>query len=174
VSDLRTIRRYAHELYPHADEWQTRPLSVEVPYLYAQAIGLNVWGTGWADDRSDAGKAAAIDRHIQLGAARHMALLADAILQGLTGDEAWAWADQRAWDETGEWAYVRAVHHGVPVAQIKPYPCGPEPDSHYHMASTGDVTGEGRMTVVECRESDCPKCTEPTPTDQPTSEGSRA
>ena len=33
---MRTKRRYAHELYPHAGEYEVRPLAVEVPYLYAQ------------------------------------------------------------------------------------------------------------------------------------------
>ena len=35
----RTKRRYAHELFPHPDECEVRPLAVEVPYLYARAIG---------------------------------------------------------------------------------------------------------------------------------------
>ena len=34
----RTIRRYAHEIYPHGNEGETRDLAVEVPYLYARAI----------------------------------------------------------------------------------------------------------------------------------------
>ena len=41
-------RRYAHELYPHAEDWQTRPLTVEVPYLYARAIGYSISGTSWS------------------------------------------------------------------------------------------------------------------------------
>ena len=78
MSERRTIRRYAHEMYPHAEEGETRALAVEVPYLYAQAVGLNVWGTGWYDDKTDAGRDRDILRHIQLIAARHMALVADA------------------------------------------------------------------------------------------------
>ena len=31
----RTIRRYAHELYPHPDEWEVRPLSGEPPVVVA-------------------------------------------------------------------------------------------------------------------------------------------
>lgn len=152
----RTIRRYAHELYPHGNEGETRDLAVEVPYLYARAIGLDVWGTSW----NDRGIERAHARTQELIAARHIAFLADALLQGLAGQEAWEWADQRAWDETGEWAYDRASHYGVPVAQIKPYACGPEPDHHDHMASTGDVTGYGRVARVDCPESECPTCTE--------------
>ena len=156
---MTTIRKYAHELYPHAEEGETRPLVVEVPYLYAQAIGLNVWGTGWSDVEPRQLMAA---RTQQLVYARREAFMADAMLQGLTGDEAWTWADRLGWDETGEWAYERATHYGVPVDRIKPYPCGPEPEHHHHMASTGDVTGHGRMTSIHCRESECPSCTEPT------------
>ena len=162
MNDRRTIRRYAHELYPHAEEGETRALAVDVPYLYARAIGLDVWGTGWCDDKTDAGRERAINRVTQLLAARHMALVADALLRGMAGQEAWEWADQRARDETGEWAYERAMHYGVPVERIKPYPCGAEPDRHDHMASTGDVMGVGVITQIDCPESACPTCTEPT------------
>ena len=155
----RTIRRYAHEIYPHGNEGETRDLAVEVPYLYARAIGLDVWGTSW-NDRSDVGIERYLARTRELIAASREAFLADALLQGLAGQEAWEWADQRAWDETGEWAYERASHYGVPADRIKPYPCGPEPDHHDHMASTGDVTGYGRVARVDCPESECPTCTE--------------
>ena len=47
MSDRRTIRRYAHELYPHPNEYEVRALEVEVPYLYARFIGLNTFGTDW-------------------------------------------------------------------------------------------------------------------------------
>ena len=51
----RTIRRYAHEIYPHPEEWEVRPLEADVPYLYAIAIGLDLNGTGWHDaTRGDA------------------------------------------------------------------------------------------------------------------------
>ena len=30
MTERRTKRRYAHELYPHAEEGETRPLEVEV------------------------------------------------------------------------------------------------------------------------------------------------
>ena len=46
VAKRRTKRRYAHELYPHADEFEVRKLAVEVPYLYARAIGFEIEGTG--------------------------------------------------------------------------------------------------------------------------------
>ena len=145
----RTIRRYAHELYPHPDEWEVRPLSVEVPYLYARAIGLDVWGTAWIDSPGRA----SFDRILHLLEARQKALLADALLQGLAGDAAWSWAADR-YDETGGVVHDRAVHYGVPVSLIKPYPCGPEPDHHEHMASTGDVTGHGIVTRINRPESE--------------------
>ena len=151
----RTIRRYAHELYPHPDESEVRPLSVEVPYLYARAVGLNVWGTAWFDTQ---GREAS-DRILLLLEARQKALIADALLQGLAGDEAWAWAVGRC-DETGEVVHDRAVHYGVPVSLINPYPCGPELDHHDHMSTTGDATGHGIVTRIDCPESECPTCTE--------------
>lgn len=160
MSDTRTKRRYAHELYPEGDEGQTRPLTVEVPYLYARAVGLDLWGTGWLD--TEEGRKAAHDRIGHLLEARHMALLADALLQGLAGQEAWEWADQRAWDETGECTYDRASRY-VDVARIKPYLCGPEPSYHDHMESTGDVMGQGIVTRIDCPESECPACTEAVP-----------
>ena len=41
MSDRRTKRRYAFELFPHADEGEVRPLSIDVPYLYgAVVVGL--------------------------------------------------------------------------------------------------------------------------------------
>ncbi len=160
----RTIRRYAHELFPHGEEGEVRDLAVEVPYLYARAIGLETWGTGWheslAADRPQAEREIAGSRIQHLIDARRLALLADALHQGLTGQEAWEWADVRAMDETGEWAYERAIHYGVPCDRIRPYPCGPQPDHHDHMASTGDVTGHGIVTRIDCPESECPTCTE--------------
>ena len=163
---MRTKRRYAHELYPHPGEWEIRPLAVEVPYLYAQAVGHAIFGTDWftvfKGKGDKAGAVLTTQRTIAMIKAREEALLADAIHQGLTGDEAWEWAASR-YDEEGEWVYDRARRHGVPCDRIKPYPCGPEPDHHDHMASTGDVTGHGIVTRIDCPESECPTCTEEAP-----------
>lgn len=158
MSDIqrRTRRRYAHELYPHADECEIRPLSVEVPYLYARAIGYRTSGTEWfAAEREESAA-----RVRFLLDARGKALMCDALLQGMTGDEAWEWAESRM-DEAGEWVYERAIHYGVPVSRIKPYPCGPKATRHEHGASTGDSTGEGVITLVDGTEGDCEACTEP-------------
>lgn len=156
----RTKRRYAHELYPHPDEREIRPLSVEVPYLYARAIGLEVWGTSWFDlDLNDKSSAQLYSmRSIAIVDAGQAALLADALLQGFAGDEAWAWAANRYSDDNS-WVYERARHYGIPIAQIKPYPCGPEPDHHDHL---GALKANGWCDVFRIKgpESDCPDCTE--------------
>ncbi|MFJ2619709.1 hypothetical protein [Glutamicibacter sp. NPDC087344] len=153
----RTKRRYAHELYPHNPEpYDARPLAVEVPYLYSRAIGLEVWGTSW----SGVEPRMSVNRTEALVTARNLAFLADAMLQGLTGQEAWDWADMRAGDETGELAHERAVHYGLNPQAIKPYPCGPEPTTHGHL-SEPDVRGWQNVTTVQGKESECPECTEP-------------
>lgn len=151
----RTKRRYAHELYPHAEEWEVRLLEVEVPYLYARAIGFDVRGTGWFDaepKESGARTHHMIDNH-------RIALMADAIHQGLTGQAAWEWADSRMTDD-GEWVYERAVHYGVDPDAIKPYRCGPTPGHHDHH-SAPDAWGWRTVTRVPGAEEDCEECTEP-------------
>lgn len=169
MSERRTIRRYAHELYPHPDEWEVQPLTEAVPYLYARACGLEVWGTdwhalGWSDDRTEIVDKTALrvasDRTLLLIAARSAALHADALLQGLAGEEAWQWAEERACEETGEWVYERAAHYGVPVERIKPYPVIAPTSSHNHYSSSGNVIGHGIVTRVDMPEDECPDCTE--------------
>ena len=162
TTERRTKRRYAHELYPHADEYEVRPLSVEVPYLYARAVGMGIFDTDWFDlTRADeATRRLASTRTLSLIDARQKALLADALLQGLTGDEAWQWAESR-YDEEGGWVYDRAIHYGVPVHLIKHYPVLAEPITHDHMSSTGDSTGSGIVNRIDCPESKCETCTEP-------------
>lgn len=154
----RTKRRYAHELYPHADEWETRPLTVEVPYWYARFIGLNPQGTGWPT----ADGAEKDQRIAELSNAARTALLADALHQGMTGDEAWTWADERLGDGLDA-PWRRAVKYGVTTGQIKPYPCGPALDYHEHLIPS--PLGEQWRQVVRVPgiEDDCPECTEPIP-----------
>lgn len=115
-------QQYAHQWYPNADEGETRPLAAETPHLYARALGLDVDGTDWI-------QAPANERMLRIGlleAARRTALLADALTQGMTGDEAWQWADTRAAEESGEWIFERAQVYGVNPDMIRPYPCGPQ------------------------------------------------
>ncbi|MCM3521760.1 hypothetical protein [Curtobacterium sp. P97] len=163
----RTKRRYAHELFPAGDEWEVRPLAVEVPRLYARAMGFEVDGTGWYD-LLDAGSTAdsrtAGNRTLQLVDCRNIAFLADALAQGLTGDDAWTWAEEHARDESGELAWERAEHYGVRPELIKPYPCGPEPDHHDHFADMENRCGI--TTQVDGPESACPTCTEPIPAEE--------
>lgn len=163
----RTKRKYAHELYPHADEGEVRPLALEVPYLYAQALGLNVWQTSWFDMREGDGLLASAYRTHLLIAAREHALLADALAQGMRGDAAWRWAQERACDETGELVYDRATgYYGVDAEAIKPYPCGPEPAHHDHY-SEPDARGWRTSTRIGCKESECEDCTEEIPQPDP-------
>lgn len=167
---MKTKRKYAHELYPHnPSEHDVRPLNVEVTYLYAQAIGLNVWGTGWFDafpgghDKGTTEYTVAAQmtayRTLLLLGHRRDALLADALHQGFTGQEAWTWAESRM-DEEGSWIYERAVHHGVDVEAIRPYPCGPEPDHHDHYGEK-DSNGFRGVKRAEGPESECVDCCEP-------------
>lgn len=157
MTSRQTKRRYAHELYPHGEEHEIRPLSVEVPYLYARALGLEVSGTNWVnvEPRTVAG-----DRTWHMIDARHRAFNADALLQGLAGEEAWRWAEQRAMEESGEIVWERAVHYGVDPYAIKPYPCGPERDHHEHL-SEADARGNRWVDRVQGKESECEQCTVP-------------
>jgi hypothetical protein len=165
---LKTKRKYAHELYPHPEEAEVRPLEVEVPYLYAQAVAFNVWGTGWFDAFPGGHEKGSTEyvvaaqmttgRTLLLIAHRQRALLADALLQGLSGQEAWEWAESRV-DESGEWACERAEHYGVDIQAIKPYPCGPEPDHHDHFGEP-DARGWREVTRTPGKESDCAECCE--------------
>ena len=155
MTKRRTIRRFAHELYPHGMDGEIRPLEAEAPYWLARAAGLDIRGTAWLSDD--------VEWRPRVGefiAAARIALLADALLQGRAGQEAWEWATQYTGDELYEVICDRAVHYGVPVELIKPYPCGTEPDWHHHMASTGNITGYGFTTTINCPESECPACTE--------------
>jgi hypothetical protein len=150
----RTIRRYAHELYPHPDEGEIRPLSVEVPYLYARMVGLAVSGTGWTKAPTEE-----IGYRLEaLTEAARTALLADALAQKLTGDDAWEWVTSYlAVDDGLECAYDRAVAHGVDPLAIKPYPCGPTPDRHWHRAKVGGLWSSVRVSGAE---GACEQCTE--------------
>lgn len=157
---MRTKRRYAHELYPHPAEDEVRPLAVEVPYLYARAVGWESFHSGWIDDRTPEGIGRRHDRITIMIGVRSEALLADALLQGLAGQEAWDWAQVRNNPEGGEWVWERAVHYGVDPESIKPYPCGDEPQHHDH-TDPPDARGWRTVHTVQGPESACPDCCEP-------------
>ena len=162
MSDVETKRKYAHKFYPHGGEYEVRPLAIEVPYLYARAIGLRLTGTGWFDAPwrdNEWAREASTTRTVLLIEADSKALLADALLQGLSGDEAWEWASSR-YDDEGSWVYQRALHYGVDPLAIKPYPCGPEPDHHDHYGEA-DAHGWRNVLRAEGKESECADCCEP-------------
>jgi hypothetical protein len=152
---FRTKRRYAHELFPEGEMDTLRPVAVEATYHYARAIGFDTYGTGWFE----AGSEAHAGRVQQLVTERQVALLVDALAQGLTGEAGWEWAFWRAQDEAGEFIYERAVHYGIDPTAIKPYPCGAEPDHHDHRGPE-TVGGWPVLTQVEGKESECQECTE--------------
>lgn len=158
----RTKRRFAHELYPLAEEGEVRPLSVEVPCQYALAMGFEVVDTDWFDlvHGSDAEKTLALARTDQLVDQRMHAFLLDALLQGMSGQEAFAWASERADDETGEIAWDRAVHYGVPVDEIRPYPVLAEAQRHRHWTPRDAHGRKVLIETVQIPESECPECTE--------------
>lgn len=168
---MQTKRKYAHELYPHPEEYEVLPLHKVVPYLYSRAVGFEVWGTDWFDlwrpeheaedpERARLTNRLTVARTGELIHARSAALHADALLQGLKGQEAWEWAESRM-DESGECVYERAVHYGVPVHRIKPYPVLDEPDHHSHYSDM--ETRSGVITRIDCKESECPDCCDPDP-----------
>ena len=158
----RTKRRFAHELYPLAKEGEVRPLSVEVPCQYALAVGFEVGDTDWFDlvHGSDAEKALAFARTDRLVDQRMHAFLLDALLQGMSGQEAFAWASERADDETGEIAWDRAVHYGVRVDEIRPYPVLAEAKWHRHWTARDARGWKVLIENVQIPESECPECTE--------------
>lgn len=163
MTTRRTKRRYAHELYPHADEWETRPLEVEVPYRIARAVGFDVRGTSWFDmDTKDQARRSG-ERTMQMINEARIALLAVALHKGMTGDEAWRWADESCHEEMWR-LYEAAEEYGIDTNAIKPYPCGPEPDHHEHLSEPHFRHGIESRTVtrVQGKESECEECTEET------------
>ena len=157
----RTKRRYAHELYPPAEEYETRPLTVEVPTLYAHALGLEVHGTDWYDlTRTKTELRLSGLRVVQLVEARRVAFLADALLLGMTGDQAWQWANENTMEESGEIVYGRAVHYGIKPDLIKPYPVLDERQQHEHWSPRDKNGMSFLIEMVAGPESECERCTE--------------
>lgn len=154
----RTKRRYAHELYPHAGETETRPLDVEVPYLWARYVGFNILGTSWHEVEPRSAAGARVQEWRDAG---RIAALADALQRGVTGDEAWAWADGLLTDDMEPaWERACAVLGDDVIRSIKPYPCGPEPAHHYHDGER-NPRGWTPSILIRIPESVCPECTEP-------------
>lgn len=160
----RTKRRYAHELYPHAEEWETRPLDVEVPYRLARAVGFDVQGTSWFYGETPEDHRRTGERTMAMLNESRLALLTVALHKGMTGDAAWEWVDSHLHEEM-ELLYEACQEYGVDVGLIKPYPCGPEPDHHDHLGETHLWNGLEARTVtrVDGKESECEECTEEIP-----------
>lgn len=158
----RTIRRYAHELYPHPDDWEVRPLAVDVRYALAQAIGTKI-EREWHDLIDAGGESArlAADRTMYHLARCEIALLAVALHEGLGGEDVWEFAQERASDEVDTIVWEYAVKYGIDPDAIKPYAIRSEPDSHQHWAPRDE---RGWRTLLEHRvegkESECAVCTE--------------
>lgn len=169
----RTKRRFAHELFPHAKEGEVRPLDVEVPYRIARAVGYDVAGTGWFDAETREQGIRMAARTVQLMNEARITMLAMALHKGLSGDEAWRWADSGMGDGEMWRVYEEAAAYGVDVHAIKPYPCGPEPDYHDHLGEPSPRSGSRLVTRVPGRESECVECTEPVPVENENVEGAR-
>lgn len=163
-----TKRRYASDIYPHGDEWEVRDLATDVPYLHADFVGHRTDGTGWHEliglfESGTVGQEVAAEltmaRVILLIHKAEIAALADALSRGMTGDEAWKWAMSRSAGDGMDAIYERAVELGVPVMDIKPYPCGPEPANHDHRIPSERGGGWYHLQRVEGPESTCEDCT---------------
>lgn len=160
MTERRTKRRYAHELYPHANEGDIRLLDVEVPYRIARAVGFDVQGTGWLEDDVDPKLSG--DRTMQMINESKLALLAIALHKGMTGDAAWGWVESGMGDGEFWRLHEEAAKYGVDTYAIKPYPCGPERDQHDHLSEPHFRYGMESRTVtrVQGKESECEECTE--------------
>lgn len=157
----RTRRRFAHELYPEPGDGAS--LEESARYWLARASGLNVWGTDWLDlmdAPNPLSRKLAWMRAEVLVRTRHIALLADVLASGLTGQEAWTEAAEMASDETGEIVWDRAVAHGIDPDRIKPYPVVAEPDHHRHWTPRDPRGVRVLIGTIDGKESECPDCTE--------------
>lgn len=162
----RTKRRYAYELYPHREDGGSRSLAVDVPYQIAHAIGMSAGTREWHEliDQDGDGVRDAVHRTTQFLEACHIALLAVALHEGLSGQEAWDKATRWAGDEADEALWDAADKYGVPLNDIKPYPIRGEASTHEHWS---EEDASGWRTAIDLRvsgpESECEECTEPVP-----------
>lgn len=159
----RTIRRYAHELYPHPEEGEARALEVDVRYTIARAIGSGI-GREWHDLIDEGGESArqAAERTMQHLTLCDIAFLAVALHEGLAGQDAWDRARSYAGDECDEILWEIAERYGIDPDAIKPYVIREEPSTHEHW-SERDARGFRTLLEhrVEGKESECLVCTEP-------------
>lgn len=155
----RTIRRYAHEVFPHPQEGEVRDLETEVKYLYAQWLGHELFGTDWftLGDSDDPVKRRLTGlRTAHFIRLQQLALTADALHRGLTGQAAWEWVVKHH-DPESEVTYDCAAKYltDAEMERIKPYPVLEEIEPHEHVNRTTRI-----VTYAEGKESNCDECTE--------------
>jgi hypothetical protein len=112
-------KKYAHEIEPHPEEGEAVPLDRLVRYHYAQA---QAWHLAFAEAISGDIGTAEFDFPLSryLGHS-HLAFLHDALLQGLSGQEAADWASVRHHSESAELVWERGVAYGLNPDAIRPY-----------------------------------------------------
>lgn len=111
--------RYAHQIEPHPSEGETLLLDRLVRYHYAQALA---WHLSFAETIAETIDGPRMDYALaQYLGHSHLALLHDALAQGLTGQEAADWASRRHHSESVEIAWERAAHYGLNPDEIRPY-----------------------------------------------------
>ena len=108
-------KRYAHEVVPHPQEREMKPLEYLARYHYAQAQGWVAAVLGSGGDEIDRLAVAQFLGHAHLG------LLHDALAQGIEGQEAADWAAHRHHAESAEIVWERGDHYGVDMDSIKAY-----------------------------------------------------
>lgn len=114
---MTTEKKYAHEIEPHPEEGETVRLDRLVRYHYAQA---QAWHLAFAESLNERGPAFDFPLSQYLGHS-HLAFLHDALLQGLSGQEAADWASVRHHSESAELVWERADFYGLDPDAIKPY-----------------------------------------------------
>lgn len=112
-----TPLQYAHQIVPHPEDGEAAPLTELVRYHYAQAIA---WHLAFAE--AVAADPGGIDFPLSqyIGHA-HLALLHDALAQGLIGQESADWASTRNDSESCEWIWERGVACGLNPDEIRAY-----------------------------------------------------
>ena len=111
----KTTKKYAHEIVPHLDEGETKPLDYLVRYHYAQA---QAWHLSFAEAINSGDFDFPLSQY--LGHA-HLAFLHDSLAQGMSGQEAADWASERTHSESCELVWERANACGLPVDEIGAY-----------------------------------------------------
>lgn len=112
-------QKYAHEIVPHPDEGESRPLGTVVRYHYAQALA---WHLAFAEVIRVGELGPRLDFALsQYLSHTHLAFLHDALAQGLADQGAADWAAVRIHPESPELVWERAVHYGLDPDEIRAY-----------------------------------------------------